>query len=109
MVSHKQRNEIALTMLNPDLPWSCSLYLKVARAFNAILLLTILTLTAYGGNVAFKHYKQYEQREKDELFRMVGRIVDILQSSATDDAENNYLVINHVRDMILPLKDRNCT
>lgn len=108
MVKFKTQNEIALIVSNPELPWSCSLYLKIARMFNAILVLAILSLTVYGANVALKYYKRYKQKEKDEMFRIIGRIVDILQTNATDDPEKNFLAINHVRDMILPYEDRKC-
>lgn len=36
---------------------------------------------------------------------MIERIIDTLQSNASEDGEN-YLVINHVRDVILPINDR---
>lgn len=108
MLKLKTTKEIALVILNPDLPWSCSLYIKIARIFNAVFILALISSTVYGVNFALKRYKLYQQKEKDELFRMVDRIVDILQTNATDDAENNFLVINHVRDMILPIKDRQC-
>lgn len=36
---------------------------------------------------------------------MVERIIDILQMKASEE-KDNYVVINHVRDMILPVADR---
>lgn len=59
----------------------------------------------YSLNRGYKYYKHYQQKQKDELFYMVERIIDTLQTNATEDGEN-YLVINHVRDMILPINDR---
>lgn len=37
---------------------------------------------------------------------MVERIIDILQASVGEESADNYVVINHVRDMILPVSER---
>lgn len=98
--------ETAFIFLNPELPWRCSLYIRAARAFNTILVLVSLSLVVYFGNVSLKYYKRYQQKQKDEMFFMVGKIVELLQNNAGEDEDSNFLVINHVRDMILPINDR---
>lgn len=37
---------------------------------------------------------------------MVEKIIDVLQTNAGEEGGNPFLVINHVRDMILPISDR---
>ncbi|KAK9753955.1 Man1-Src1p-C-terminal domain [Popillia japonica] len=97
--------EIALTILDPSLPWSCSIYNKIAAIIQTAVILAVGFTAVYSLNRGYKYYKHYQQKQKDELFYMVERIIDTLQTNATEDGEN-YLVINHVRDMILPINDR---
>lgn len=37
---------------------------------------------------------------------MVEKIIEILQNASNEDPESNYVVINHVRDEILNVKER---
>ncbi|KRT79423.1 hypothetical protein AMK59_7124 [Oryctes borbonicus] len=98
----RESGEIALTVLEPSLPWTCSLYNKIAALVQTSVLLAIAFAGVYSLNKGYKYYKHYRQKQKDELFYMVERIVDILQSNTSEDGA----VINHVRDMILPINDR---
>ncbi|KAI4454756.1 inner nuclear membrane protein man1 lem domain containing protein [Holotrichia oblita] len=97
--------EIALTILDPSLPWSCSIYNKIAAIIQTAVILAVGFTAVYSLNRGYKYYKHYQQKQKDELFYMVERIIDTLQTNATEDGDN-FLVINHVRDMILPINDR---
>lgn len=94
----------ALSVLNPSLPWGCSIYLKLTMIVYLAFILLGIGAFIYLGNLSYKQYKNYSQKKKDELFFMVERIVDILQSNATEG--DNFLVINHIRDMILPFNER---
>lgn len=104
----RQKHNIALGVLNPSLPWRCVIYNKLSVIVQISLVVGGLFLTMYAANTAFKYYKYHQQKQKDELFYMVERITDTLQGTASenDDHENNFMVINHVRDMIIRIKDR---
>lgn len=73
--------------------------------FNILLFFGSTFCILYLVNYAIKYYKHYQQKRKEEICLMVERIIDILQANSSDDA-NSFLVINHVRDMILPIDDR---
>lgn len=71
--------------------------------FNIILFCSSTFFILYFLNYAIKYYKYYQQKRKEEICLMVERIIDVLQSN---EDPNGFLVINHVRDMILPINDR---
>lgn len=62
-------------------------------------------LVLYLLNNAFKYYKQLRHKQQDEEISMVENIIDILQTNVSD-TNDNYMVINHVRDMILAVNER---
>ena len=72
---------------------------------QTVFVLLGIFLSLYLSNIGYKYYRYYNQKRKDELYYMVEQIIDMLQSNVGEDGDN-YLVINHVRDMILPLHDR---
>ncbi|XP_018561720.1 inner nuclear membrane protein Man1 [Anoplophora glabripennis] len=96
----------SLVMLRPDLPWRCRFYNTFSIVFNSLLFIGVTFGLLYLLNLGFKYYKHHEQKQKDEIGFMVEKIIDILQTNASEDGGENYVVINHVRDMILPVKDR---
>ncbi|XP_018329156.1 LEM protein 2 [Agrilus planipennis] len=97
---------VGLAVLNPPLPWSCIISNKLFAIINTAVVVGGGFLLIYGLNFLYKSYKQYQQDQKDEVFAMVERIVEILQNHVEEEKENNFLVINHVRDMIVPISDR---
>nr|CAH7749777.1 unnamed protein product [Callosobruchus chinensis] len=102
---------VALIQSKPDLPWSCTLYNGVKVAITASLVVIALTIALYGSKWIYKRYKRYEHRQRMELTNMVERILELLQQArvsdgGTEDGEHSFVVINHVRDMILPVTDR---
>lgn len=94
-----------MAVLHPDLPWKCIIYNKLYTIFNVTIFAASFLAFLYFSNYGYRYFKYYQQKKKDEVFLMVERIVDILQTNATDDGDN-FLVINHVRDMILPISNR---
>ncbi|XP_050305727.1 LEM protein 2-like isoform X2 [Anthonomus grandis grandis] len=96
----------SLLILNPDLPYKCVFYNYVASAAYSLALLGIIFLTIFLMRTAFKLYRNYEEKLKDEVNSIVEKIIDILQTAASEDSDSKYVVINHVRDAILSVKDR---
>ncbi|CAG9770188.1 unnamed protein product [Ceutorhynchus assimilis] len=94
----------SLVFLNPDVPYSCQVYNYVTKALYTILLIAgifgILFLLRY----SFKKFRTYEKKQKDEVNSIVDKILDLLQNAAQE--EPGYVVINHARDAILDIKDR---
>lgn len=96
----------SLVVFNPELPWRCTFYKTFFLAFNSLIFMLAVFISVYLLNNGFKYYKRQEQKSKEEIGFMVERIIDILQSSVSEDGADNYVVINHVRDMILPVTER---
>lgn len=72
---------------------------------NLILFCSSAFFILYFLNYAYKYYKYHQQKSKEEICLMVEKIIDVLQTNAGEEG-NQFLVINHVRDMILPINDR---
>lgn len=53
----------------------------------------------------YKYYLRTQKLKNDQIYSMVEKILDILQSNASDSADN-YLAVNHIRDMIIPPQER---
>lgn len=104
VVVYKRTHTVGLAVLNPDLPLRCRLYNKICAVFNSALVICGTFLTLYMLNMGYKYAKQHYKQNKDEVYDMVRRIVEVLESSG--DGVDDFLVINHVRDMILPIKNR---
>ncbi|KAK4878372.1 hypothetical protein RN001_010878 [Aquatica leii] len=102
--AYKTKKSAGLAVLHPDLPLHCRLYNKINAIFNSLVVLSGIFATLYVGNVAYKYWVNYHRSKKDEVIDMVRRIIDVLESNNQEG--DDFLVINHVRDMILPLKNR---
>lgn len=46
-----------------------------------------------------------QKRHNDQIYSMVEKIIDILQSNMAEN-NDNYLAVNHVRDMLIPPQER---
>ncbi|XP_022903673.2 inner nuclear membrane protein Man1-like isoform X1 [Onthophagus taurus] len=97
--------KVVLAVLNPEIPWKCTLYNKLSAIVQLVVLVIGVLVIGYLGNTGYKYLKHFRQKQKDELYYMVERIVDTLQGNASEEGDN-YLIINHVRDMIIPINDR---
>ncbi|CAH1155497.1 unnamed protein product [Phaedon cochleariae] len=106
VVFNYENKVTSLVMLSPELPWKCTFYKSFYFAFSSLVFVILIFGSLYLLNMGFKQYKLHEQKQKDEIGFMVEKIIDILQSSASEEGGENFVVINHVRDMILPVIDR---
>nr|XP_023018775.1 inner nuclear membrane protein Man1 [Leptinotarsa decemlineata] len=106
VIFHENDKITSLVIPYPDLPWKCTFYKTFHLALNSVLLVSLIFAALYLLNYVYKYYKHYQQKQKDEIGFMVEKIIDILQSSCGEEGGDPFLVINHVRDMILPIVDR---
>lgn len=104
LMAYKKGHTVGLAVLNPELPLRCRCYNKIYAVFNSAVVIFGTFLILYLLNMAYKYVKWYRKQSNDEVYSMVRRIVDVLESSG--DGPDDFLVINHVRDMILPIKNR---
>ncbi|XP_064214672.1 inner nuclear membrane protein Man1 isoform X2 [Tribolium castaneum] len=95
----------ALLSRNPYIPWKCYCYTTLWSFLSMLTSFLGAALLVYSLNYAFKCYKQIRQKQHEEEISIVESIIDILQTNATENGDN-CMIINHVRDMILPINER---
>lgn len=59
----------------------------------------------YSIQKSYKFYLKQKKEKNDQIYGMVEKIIDILQTSVSENSEN-FLAVNHVRDMIIPPQER---
>lgn len=59
----------------------------------------------FGSQKGYKFYLNQRKITNDKIYCMVEKIIDILQTNAADNSDN-FLAVNHVRDMLIPPQDR---
>lgn len=105
VVFNREHKITNLVIFNPNLPWKCVINTTFSTILNSLIIIIAIFVVIYFTNLTYKYYKHYEQKQKDEIGFMIEKIIDILQSNANEDGDN-FVVINHVRDMILPVTNR---
>jgi membrane protein Man1 len=73
-------------------------YNKTPFFFSALAVIFTIYLIA-------KWYTRRNARYQDEVYKLVSNILDIVSSKAHEQ-ENNFVPISHVRDQLIPPKDR---
>ncbi|XP_056630217.1 uncharacterized protein LOC130440859 isoform X2 [Diorhabda sublineata] len=107
VIFNQDKKTTSLIMLNPPLPWKCVFYNSFSFILNSVIFIVLIFGSLYLSSLGYKYYKYHNQKQIDEIGFMVERIIDILQSNASEDLNGeNFVVINHVRDMILPVGER---
>ncbi|RZB39346.1 inner nuclear membrane protein Man1, partial [Asbolus verrucosus] len=105
-VNEGRRSKVtALMARHPYIPWKCYFYNTLWTFLSILTSILGGVVILYIFNTSFKYYKQMRQKQQEEEVAMVEQIIDILQTNSAE-SEDNYMVINHVRDMILPIHDR---
>lgn len=59
----------------------------------------------FGAQKLYKYYLKQCKVKNDQIYMMVEKIIDILQTNASDNSED-FVAVNHVRDMIIPPQER---
>lgn len=103
---NEESKTTSLVVFNPQLPWKCSFYNTFSSALSSVFIIIFIFLTLYFSKILYLFYQRYQEKKKDEIRMLVEKIIDILQSSVGEEAVEKYVVINHVRDMILPVTER---
>ncbi|XP_033212036.1 inner nuclear membrane protein Man1-like [Belonocnema kinseyi] len=105
--------KLGMQILNPDLPMQCLIKRKVFTLFSSLLFLAFGALLLIGGHKLTTWYIQNKKKTEMEVFHLVSEIIRMVeinhQSSATTSpggTQESYLAINHVRDNLIPPKNR---
>ncbi|KAL1502130.1 hypothetical protein ABEB36_007322 [Hypothenemus hampei] len=95
----------SLVLLNPELPYKCVFFAYLANAIYSLTLIGVIFAALFVSRLGLKYYARYQQKQKHELNTLIEKIIEVLQNAASDQ-DNTYVVINHVRDAILSVKER---
>lgn len=99
-----------LAIVNPRLPITCVLYNKLQAFFVIVGCLGVCILLLYLIMFAFKAIMQHIRTRRDRLNNMIEDITNVLMQKAYDPdtaaTEAASVVINHLRDKLIPTAER---
>ncbi|KAK0076645.1 hypothetical protein PV325_005059 [Microctonus aethiopoides] len=110
---NRLEGKVKMIMLNPELPIKCLIKQKVFTVISTVLVVAIGFITIFGGHKLIHWYLEYKKSTEKEVFQLVSDILNMVelhhQNAATTSpggTQESYVAINHVRDNLIPPKDR---
>ncbi|KAF6213763.1 hypothetical protein GE061_011485 [Apolygus lucorum] len=82
----------------------CSSMTFVTLAASWVVKISIGFLISLAVFLAARWWIRREARHKEEVFKLVGNIIEIVSSKSV--STDSFVPISHVRDQLIPLKDR---
>ncbi|XP_015124863.1 inner nuclear membrane protein Man1 [Diachasma alloeum] len=105
--------KVGMVMLNPELPVKCLIKQKVFTVLSSLFICAIGVATVLGLHKAVQWYIKYKKSAEREVFHLVSEIISMVEShhqtaatASPGGTQESYLAINHVRDNLIPPKDR---
>ena len=83
--------------------------LSTAVFSHLVLPLAVLAIVAaivYAGYVLVRHRRRLQREHREKVFDMVERICDLVEEAAETCPNEPYVSAPHIRDALIPLKDR---
>lgn len=102
-----QQNHFAI--LQPRLPLKCRVYNKLQAFFTIVGSLTLVAGLLYGGHWLYKVVVGIRRARKDKVDFLIADIIQALMeraSAAGPDPDSALVVINHLRDQLIPPAER---
>ncbi|KAG5313738.1 MAN1 protein, partial [Acromyrmex insinuator] len=111
LFSARLNGKIGMAILNPVLPMQCLVKNKIFTIISSALIVAIVSLTGIGIYKSYFWYLRYKRNMEREVFKLVSDIISIVEThhqnaSTQPGAQESFLAINHVRDNLIPPKDR---
>ncbi|XP_052898868.1 uncharacterized protein LOC128305458 [Anopheles moucheti] len=105
------------TILNPKLPFTCTLYNKFQKFFVIVGGLALVAILVFAGNYFLKFVLYVKQKRRDQVNRLISEIIHAVSQAAanaseaankdgTIGAQQAGVVINHLRDRLLGMPNR---
>ncbi|GLV36949.1 MAN1 [Carabus blaptoides fortunei] len=105
ILNNRHTRNLAMTILDPPLPWKCVVFNKLYTIISSLVIIGAGFGSLYLSQKGYKYYLRTQKLKNDQIYSMVEKILDILQSNASDNSDN-YLAVNHIRDMLISPQDR---
>ncbi|OXU26861.1 hypothetical protein TSAR_010602 [Trichomalopsis sarcophagae] len=105
--------KVGVLIPEPDLPLQCLVRKRILTVFTSLLIAAFGALVVIGCQKLVLAYWRHKKNAEKEVFNLVSEIISMLelhhQSFATTSpggTQESYLAINHIRDNLIPPKDR---
>ncbi|XP_043483860.1 inner nuclear membrane protein Man1-like [Leptopilina heterotoma] len=113
LFSVRVAEKLGIQITNPALPMQCLIKRKVFTLFSSMLLIAFSALLIIGGHKVTTWYMQQKKKTEKEVFQLVSEIISMVEinhqnsvTSSPGGTQESYLAINHVRDNLIPPKNR---
>ncbi|XP_034190483.1 LEM domain-containing inner nuclear membrane protein MAN1 [Osmia lignaria lignaria] len=113
LFSTRLNGKVGMMITNPELPMKCLIKNKLFTIFSSLLIVSLGLLAAIGIQKLFVWYIRYKKSTEREVFKLVSDIINMVEMHHQNAAvatpggtQESFLAINHVRDNLIPPKDR---
>lgn len=96
----------SFAILNPRLPFTCSLYNKLQKFFLYVGIIGISLVAVGGLYMVYKLIVRYRQSKRDTVAYLNDEIINNLMRKAASNPDEPLVVVNHLRDKLIPLHKR---
>lgn len=107
--SLRNTQDVYFSIVNPRLPFTCSLYNKLQTFFIAVGGLGLCAIVAYACYFLFNIVVSVQRSRKEKVNRLINEIINaLIEKSATDGSVGGGggIVMNHLRDKLIAPADR---
>ncbi|XP_014489190.1 PREDICTED: inner nuclear membrane protein Man1 [Dinoponera quadriceps] len=112
LFSARLDGKVGMVILSPELPMQCLVKNKLFTIFSSLLIAAFGIFAVIGTHKLFLWYVKYKKSTEREVFKLVSEILNIVEthhqnaSTQPGGTQDSFLAINHVRDNLIPPKDR---
>ncbi|XP_011502933.1 PREDICTED: inner nuclear membrane protein Man1 isoform X2 [Ceratosolen solmsi marchali] len=113
VILKRSKGKLGLLIPEPDLPLQCLMRKRIFTVFSTLLIAAFGALVIIGCQKMVLAYWRYRKNTEREVFNLVSEIINILEihhqsfvSTNLGSIQETYLAINHIRDNLIPPKDR---
>lgn len=104
--SLRNTQDVYFSIVNPRLPFTCSLYNKLQTFFIAVGGLGLCAIVAYACYFVYNIFVSVQRARKDKVNRLINEIINALIEKSAIDGSGGGVVMNHLRDKLIAPADR---
>lgn len=104
VVRHPDKTKLQVS--NPKIPWECILKNKALGLLSSVLFILSGFAALYGSWRGVQWWIYTRQKQQQEIYHYVERIIEFLSSQNQSSGESSYVPVIHVRDQLIPPQNR---
>ncbi|KAI5638696.1 LEM domain-containing protein [Phthorimaea operculella] len=105
VVQQRNKGSVAIILSDPSTPFTCLVFNTLYSAGSTAIIIGLLSVLIFGLQRAYTYYVNYKKKKSEEIYSMVEQIIDVI-SQETEDSEDPYVSIDHVRDTLISPQNR---